>query len=448
LYLYKLENREEQIKTELTQFLYNLQPNQSNIVDSYQDLKQLIYAFVEQLEDIDVSPSLVSLQQMFSELHRVIEPNQELDLLIQDILKYQKYSLTLFNQKNDISIKTQSLIKQGLNQAKENFIELNDNLKIQTQLSGIIIILFLVIFLLIIWLFNQYYIKKNLALRFSKLIESIEYLNQGKTNISIEINGKDEITEISRLLSHHIQILQERDIIENDLKETQNELIQAAKMAVVGQTMTTLAHEINQPLNAISIYLFSLKKLINQQSYSQCQDYIEKIEKLADRISNIIKALRQFSKNEQSSEYCQHISLRQSLNEAWSILELRHKPLDAQLHIHQDCLLFASPILLEQVFVNILANALEANQIKPIIQVYAIAEHGKTYIIIEDNGCGWQIDQVDKLLQPFFSTKTVGLGLGLVISQRIMRQFNGNLYIASSLTKSAVIILEFLQRKG
>ncbi|OOF60352.1 ATP-binding protein [Rodentibacter sp. Ppn85] len=443
LYLYQLADKKEQIRTELVQFLYNLQPNQTTLLQDYAYLKQLITALTQGSSYTIKNPSIVPLQQMFNDLYQMIESHHELDSLIQEIIHYQTESKNIQYQKSDIVAKTQQMIKQELNKTRESFSRLNENLKIQTKISGVLIISSLLIFLVLIALFNQYYVKRRLSQRFSQLIYAIENLNLGRTKQPLNINGKDELTEIGLLLNNHIQILQEREKIEKDLQETQNELIQAAKMAIVGQTMTTLAHEINQPLNAISIYLFTLKKRLEQRQDQQNYLDVEKIEKLTERIANIIKALRQFVKNEISSTPYQVVSLKQSLTEAWNLLEIRHKPLNAELQIKRDVYLLVNPILLEQVFVNILSNALEAGQTTPIIQVDAVCYQNKICVFIEDNGGGWQTDNADKLLQPFFTTKSVGLGLGLTICQRIMQQFGGKLGIASAFSKSAVVILEF-----
>ncbi|OOF57611.1 hypothetical protein BKK56_01055 [Rodentibacter genomosp. 2] len=443
LYLYQLADKKEQIRTELVQFLYGLQPNQTTVLQDYAYLKQLITALTQGSSYTIKNPSIVPLQQMFSDLYQMIESHHELDSLIQEISHYQTELKDIRYQKNNIVAKTEQMIKQELNKTRESFSHLNENLKIQTKISGVLIISSLLIFLVLIALFNQYYVKRRLSQRFSQLIYAIENLNLGRTKQALNINGKDELTEIGLLLNNHIQILQEREKIEQDLQETQNELIQAAKMAIVGQTMTTLAHEINQPLNAISIYLFTLKKRLEQRQDQQNYLDVEKIEKLTERIANIIKALRQFAKNEISSTPCQVVSLKQSLTEAWNLLELRHKPLNAELQIKRDVYLLVNPILLEQVFVNILSNALEAGQTKPIIQVDVVCYQNKICVFIEDNGGGWQTNNADKLLQPFFTTKSVGLGLGLTICQRIMQQFGGKLAIASAFSKSAVVILEF-----
>ncbi|EFX90487.1 sensory histidine kinase AtoS [Actinobacillus ureae] len=238
-------------------------------------------------------------------------------------------------------------------------------------------------------------------------------------------------------------MIKERRIIEQDLRDTQNELIQTAKVAVVGQTMSSLAHEINQPLNAIAIYLFSLKKSLQTGNLSQAETYAENINKLVERTAHIVKGLRQFTKRHTLQDPLQPVSLTQAINTAWELLALRHQPMQTQLSIEGENVVKGNAILLEQIFVNLLSNALEACKTQAHIQIQLYAQQHKIYARIEDNGEGWPLESADKLLQPFYSNKEVGLGLGLTICQRIMQQFNGNLYIASSLHKSAVIILEF-----
>lgn len=88
----------------------------------------------------------------------------------------------------------------------------------------------------------------------------------------------------------------ERKEIESDLRATQDELIQTAKLAVVGQTMTTLAHEINQPLNALSMYLFTAGRAIEQGQSAQARSTLTKAEGLITRIDAIIRSLRQFAR--------------------------------------------------------------------------------------------------------------------------------------------------------
>lgn len=437
----QLKNTEDNIKTEIAQFLYAL--DQQDILLKYQTLKELVVSLQHSDPLQTNNASIATLQQMVEMLANMIAPHQDLDELVANIHQFQQTATEISQQKANILRSTRNLTEGILFKTNENLTALNQNMKRQTEISGFIIVATLFISLIFIWAFNRFYLQGHLTKRFENLIESVKLLNKGKEELPIQVLGNDEIAEINRLLKHHTDMIKERRIIEQDLRDTQNELIQTAKMAVVGQTMTSLAHEINQPLNAMTIYLFSLKKSLQTGNLSQAETYAEHINKLVERIVHIVKGLRQFTKRHTLQEPLQLVSLTHAINAAWELLELRHQPMQAQLSVEGESVVKGNAILLEQIFVNLLSNALEACKTQAHIQIQLYAQQHKIYARIKDNGEGWPLESADKLLQPFYSNKEVGLGLGLTICQRIMQQFNGNLYIASSLHKSAVIILEF-----
>ncbi|WP_026313287.1 ATP-binding protein [Actinobacillus capsulatus] len=437
----QLKNTEDNIKTEIAQFLYAL--DQQDILLKYQTLKELVVS-LQHSEPLQTNnASIVTLQQMVEMLANMIAPHQDLDELVANIHQFQQTATEISRQKVNILRSMRNLTEGILFKTNENLTALNQNMKRQTEISGFIIVATLLISLIFIWAFNRFYLRGHLTKRFENLIESVKLLNKGKEELPIQVLGNDEIAEINRLLKHHTDMIKERRIIKQDLQDTQNELIQTAKIAVVGQTMTNLAHEINQPLNAMTIYLFSLKKSLQTGNLSQAETYAENINKLVERIAHIVKGLRQFTKRHTLQEPLQPVPLTQTIDAAWQLLELRHQPMQAQLSVEGESVVKGNAILLEQIFVNLLSNALEACKTQAHIQIQLYSRNHKIYACIEDNGEGWLLESADKLLQPFYSNKEVGLGLGLTICQRIMQQFNGNLYIASSLHKSAVIILEF-----
>ncbi len=132
------------------------------------------------------------------------------------------------------------------------------------------------------------------------------------------------------------QEIGERKAIEADLRATQDELIQTAKLAVVGQTMTTPAHEINQPLNALSMYLFTAGRAIEQGQAEQARMTLSKAEGLINRIDAIIRSLRQFTRRAELETPLHPVDLRQTFTVAWELLAMRHKPQQGTLVIPDD----------------------------------------------------------------------------------------------------------------
>ncbi|MDU8924439.1 ATP-binding protein [Pasteurellaceae bacterium LIM206] len=437
--VYQLAALEEQIKNELIQFIYAL--NNDNLISRYEEMQQLFSVLQQQNQEKITQPSIILLKEMVGNLFN----KTDLDGLISDIQYYQQQAHRLEQQKIRIIQQIKQLTGQFLAENQQSFSDLNKTLKNNTALSGMIIAISLFIALIFIWAFYQFYIKANLSLRLAKIIHAITRLNQGDNQPSLDIVGNDEITQIAHLLKTHIHLLQERSIIVQNLKETQDELIQTAKLAVVGQTMSTLAHEINQPLNAMSIYLFTLRKKAGEMALKDhsVMDAVDHIERLTERIHRIIKGLRQFSKKNSSDNALAPVNLTTIIQEAWQLLVMRHKSMSAVLTVDGDANVLAQAVLLEQVFVNLFNNALDAHKDSPLIEVNIQFQNEQIRVSISDNGEGWGNADAEKLMRPFYTNKAVGLGLGLVICQKIMRQFSGDLYLASNLHKGAVIILVF-----
>lgn len=130
------------------------------------------------------------------------------------------------------------------------------------------------------------------------------------------------------------------------------------------------------------------------------------------------------------------------INNVWQLLETRHQPLNGRLRVSGDAMVAADNLLLEQVLSNLMANALDAAGAEsPFIEIDISETDTRVQVEIRDNGKGWQLDEPHKLMQPFYTSKAVGLGLPLC--QHIMTQFGGNITLASTLNKNALIILEF-----
>ncbi len=117
----------------------------------------------------------------------------------------------------------------------------------------------------------------------------------------------------------------DRKRVEADLRATQDDLIQAAKMAVVGQTMTSLAHELNQPLSAISTHVFATRMAMDKENYTQLPASLEKIDHLTSRMGRIISTLRSFSKKQSANSSLGSVDIQASFYQAMLIVENRAK---------------------------------------------------------------------------------------------------------------------------
>lgn len=236
----------------------------------------------------------------------------------------------------------------------------------------------------------------------------------------------------------------ERAAAEARLRATQDELVQAGKLAALGQMSAALSHEFNQPLGAARNYAENAGVLLERGRADEAKGNIARILSLIDRMAELSRHLRNFARkpNAQLSD----VALPEAVAAALDILGWRVRALGVRLD--QDVpplVLRAGPVRLQQVLVNILSNALDAVEGAEDrrIALTARVEGGQAVIEIADSGPGIPAALAGRIFDPFFSTKGVGkgLGLGLSISYNIVHDFGGTLTAANAPGGGAVFTL-------
>jgi two-component system C4-dicarboxylate transport sensor histidine kinase DctB len=227
--------------------------------------------------------------------------------------------------------------------------------------------------------------------------------------------------------------MDERQRTEARLHTMQDELVQASKLALLGQVAAGVAHEINQPVAAIRAYADNASEFLRRADSGSAQENLGTIASLTERIGHITGELRAFSRKAGAS--VGPTSLKEALDGALLLVGPRarrqgvtlQRPLDGQ-----DCLVRANRVRLEQVLVNLLQNALEALEGRPDGRVVvALEDLGATVQVhVSDNGPGLSPDARARLFTPFQTSKPEGLGLGLVICRDIVTEFGGELRAA------------------
>ncbi|NEP82553.1 MAG: PAS domain S-box protein, partial [Okeania sp. SIO3B3] len=277
-----------------------------------------------------------------------------------------------------------------------------------------------------------------------------------------------------------------------ELQCTQSQLIQAEKMSSLGQLVAGIAHEINNPVNFIFGNLTHAGEYINDilgliklyqktypQSTPEIADEIEKIEldflvedivKLfnsmktgAERIREIVKSLRTFSRLDEAE--VKEVDIHENIDSTLMILQnrLKIKPNYPPINLIKDYgklpLIECYPGQLNQVFMNIIANAIDALedrdkeckkteiQANPstIIVRTIIDETNRVQIRVCDNGIGMSKEVIDKIFDPFYTTKPIGKGTGLGLSisyQIVVDKHHGNLYCISELGVGTEFIID------
>ena len=459
--IYTLARLEGQIMDDLTGRLRDEQNDSgtANSNDSHSYVRYLNYlkSGVQANETAqDMYPSTVTLRQTIDELLDIGLSDSKMPGVLNNYRAARAELAAATTEKDRILERFRTQLDVQLDNSHSQLQTLNHHLSNIMSYSGTIIIITALLALLLAVLFNHYFIRSRLVKRFTALNKAVARIGHGDLTAAIPVDGRDEIARVGTLLRQtlnqinrqKIQLEQEitdRKAIEDNLRATQNELIQTAKLAVVGQTMTTLAHEINQPLNALSMHLYMAKRaLAADNSNTTAVNALSKSTRLVTRIDGIIRSLRQFARRRDDGAQLQPIDLHQSIQDAWDILALQNKMRDVTLHQPDKFpQVQGDAIGIQQVLVNLLANALDASPAAADITIDYTESGDDITLFISDNGCGWPLALADSLMKPFTTSKEIGLGIGLSVSSSIMQQLGGGLRIASTLTRNGCVILSF-----
>ncbi|MGB3705404.1 MAG: ATP-binding protein [Castellaniella sp.] len=225
--------------------------------------------------------------------------------------------------------------------------------------------------------------------------------------------------------------MDERRRTEARLHEMQDELVQANKLSLLGQVAAGVAHEINQPVGAIRTYADNAGEFLRRGQADRARENLSTIARLTERIGGITQELRAFSRKRAASVGA--VELDAALDGALMLAEPRLGRQGVRLEDGRagrpSPRVRADAMRLEQVFVNLLHNALEAlsDTTRPCIRLSVERDGGGIRVRIEDNGPGIDPAARERLFTPFFTTRAQGVGLGLVISRDILAEFGGTL---------------------
>lgn len=219
---------------------------------------------------------------------------------------------------------------------------------------------------------------------------------------------------------------------ETKLQFVQQDLVQANRLAILGQVAAGVAHEINQPLATIRAYADNAKVFLGRSKPEPVLENLDHIAGLTDRIATITEDLKALARKGRTAE--EPVAVREVIDGAILLLRSRFTgrlerlviaPLPAGLQV------FGNRLRLEQVLINLFQNALEAVEPRTDGRVDVTVEvhEGTVLIAVTDNGPGLSDTILTQLFEPFNTSKEKGLGLGLVIAKDIVSDYGGQLEV-------------------
>lgn len=220
----------------------------------------------------------------------------------------------------------------------------------------------------------------------------------------------------------------------SQLLAQQQTLEQARQMSILGEMASGFAHELNQPLAAIRMYAQGgLNHLSAAENRAAVEKALVNIESQAERCGLIIRHLREWAnparQSKQATESLTPCDVAGTLRQVLTLLQLEKAAPGLAVHLtrHQTVMLFLPPVVLEQVLANIILNAVQAGASNLWIDLDRDEQQHR--ITLQDDAGGVPAEQLAELFRPFHSGKKTGMGLGLVICQRLLRGVNGDISV-------------------
>ncbi len=263
-------------------------------------------------------------------------------------------------------------------------------------------------------------------------------LEQANAELEAEVGRRtQELTETNSQLRKEVS---ERHQAEQTLRDAQDELVHAGKMAVLGQLAASITHELTQPLGAIRTLSGNAAEFMRRNNQDAAQENLSIVARLVDQMGRIIDPLKSFSRK--STARPEATDVGRILEQALFLFELRLRHEKVQVHNHcapGGFVAWCDANRLEQVLINLIANALDAMREAPQktlrLQAELLAQQPPMIAIhVQDSGKGLSETDLGRLFEPFYTTKAsgAGLGLGLVISRDIAREFGGEFQAANA----------------
>jgi len=286
----------------------------------------------------------------------------------------------------------------------------------------------------------------SLAIENNLYIEETKSLTKSLTESQVQKRYVNELEEKNRNLEE----------LFNELKETQSQLIQSEKMSSLGQLVAGVAHELNNPIGYLYANMKELQKyidLLKQSEKGKIEASVEYIKEDIDqlilesvegskRVKIIVENLRKFSRLDEAE--FKYADIHEGLDSTIMLIE---KELGERVKLHKNYAdmppVSCMPGHLNQVFLNMLLNAVQAIKGDGNIWISTAIEDDKVIITFKDDGKGIPKKSIDKIFEPFFTTKPVGMGtgLGLSISYGIIQEHGGEIKVKSKKKNGTTFII-------
>ncbi len=451
-FLYAPEHAEDESKaiygylTELDDLLNSAKTPAAERMSSMQGLVQEYRSQFTRIESLvgviaDESNGLKTSLPAYSRVSRLIEANF-LDKPLEDVQYLNEvFSLppdhTLLMNLKELNTEISALRKTGENilaGSKELDAAAREKVDDFITMSRVAILIFFPLFL-IVGFGTTLIIISNIVKRLQLLTDLIEMTGKGNfdhTATPAPEWGTDEVGQLIRKFT----------VMEDQLNLREKELLQSKKLAAIGTLASGVAHELNNPLNNIYTTAQRLMKKSGDDSPDYIKNGLSDIFGQTMRVKSIVGDLLEFARGREP--HIMAVELHGLMTGAYRHLENTRDLKEITLSVTMDpeeIVLYADTEQLEQVMINLFANAIDAMSGKGSLMVAAKEDDSRVIIRIADTGSGMTRETLDKIFEPFFTTKGKGTGLGLAIVFNIIQKHHGEVTVESEEGKGTTFVI-------
>ena len=251
-------------------------------------------------------------------------------------------------------------------------------------------------------------------------------------------DASGKITGVSTIMRD----LTGRNIRDQRILELQAELAHVQRLNELGQVVSTLVHEVNQPLTALSNYVSACRRLNTIRDHEQVRAALERIADQTDRTRKIVERIRDFVRKRNVQLRAENLS--QVIEEAIALTRASVRDRDLTLTVEvepQGVQVEIDKVQVQQVLFNLLRNGIEAMQDqsrRELVVASSLVQGGMVEISVADTGPGLADEVRAKLFQPFITTKVNGMGVGLSVCRTIVESHGGRLWADDNLSRGTI----------
>jgi len=411
-------------------------PNLKACIGDYEQRFNSVEASANNLskEFEEIRASRAKFHEYFPLIESVLieHPLQGAELLKKVLLLPPDSTLITGLQKLDIQIN--SLRKNGeyiLVISKELDKAAREHVDKTIRVAQLAIFLFFPLFF-ITGIGTIFFFNRDVVKRLKVLIAVVERTGKGSfSKVDLAPASWSSDDEVSTLIREFNEMEGQLARREEELERKNKELFQARKLAAIGTLASGVAHELNNPLNNIYLSTQVLVREMGEACPSNMKEIVTDIRSQTLRVKSIVGDLLEFARGRDPQ--LKVVVLHDIIMKAYRFTanSINMERIRFSLDSNSDMLVLADPEQLERVFINLFANAVEAMEEGGDLSVRVTQEDNSVIIDISDSGKGIAGDALEKIFEPFYTTKDKGTGLGLAIVFNIINKHNGKIAIRS-----------------